>query len=61
MNTAISKQNCSKNISNLKELGYFINPSEGRLACGDVGIGKLASVDTIVEGTANSSFNKDGP
>ncbi|NLK97498.1 MAG: bifunctional phosphopantothenoylcysteine decarboxylase/phosphopantothenate--cysteine ligase CoaBC [Epulopiscium sp.] len=51
MNTAMYQNKIvQKNISNLKELGYyFINPSEGRLACGDVGIGKLASVDTIVE------------
>lgn len=51
MNTAMYQNKIvQKNISSLKELGYyFINPSEGRLACGDVGIGKLASVDTIVE------------
>ncbi|MEG2016892.1 MAG: bifunctional phosphopantothenoylcysteine decarboxylase/phosphopantothenate--cysteine ligase CoaBC [Clostridium sp.] len=38
------------NISKLKGLGYeFINPSSGRLACGDVGDGKLADTELIVE------------
>ena len=38
------------NISKLKDFGYkFIEPASGRLACGDVGIGKLADVNTIVE------------
>ncbi|MDO5779592.1 MAG: bifunctional phosphopantothenoylcysteine decarboxylase/phosphopantothenate--cysteine ligase CoaBC [Clostridium sp.] len=38
------------NIEKLKSYGYeFIEPSSGRLACGDIGIGKLADVNTIVE------------
>lgn len=38
------------NIEKLKNFGYdFIEPASGRLACGDVGIGKLADVNTIVE------------
>ncbi len=38
-----------RNINTLKELGYnFVNPESGRLACGDVGEGKLASPETIV-------------
>ncbi|KXZ39596.1 phosphopantothenoylcysteine decarboxylase / phosphopantothenate--cysteine ligase [Alkalithermobacter thermoalcaliphilus JW-YL-7 = DSM 7308] len=38
------------NIKKLKELGYdFIDPEEGRLACGDVGKGKLASPEVIVD------------
>ena len=38
------------NIKRLKEYGYkFIEPASGRLACGDVGKGKLADVNTIVE------------
>ncbi|HHW66763.1 bifunctional phosphopantothenoylcysteine decarboxylase/phosphopantothenate--cysteine ligase CoaBC [Defluviitalea raffinosedens] len=51
MNTAMYLNKIvQKNIRTLKELGYyFINPSEGRLACGDVGIGKLADVDVIIE------------
>ncbi len=37
-----------KNISFLKELGYkFVDPASGRLACGDIGAGKLAEVDDI--------------
>ncbi|RDY25199.1 bifunctional phosphopantothenoylcysteine decarboxylase/phosphopantothenate--cysteine ligase CoaBC [Romboutsia weinsteinii] len=39
-----------RNINSLKELGYkFIEPESGRLACGDVGKGKLATPETIVE------------
>ncbi|MCT4688174.1 bifunctional phosphopantothenoylcysteine decarboxylase/phosphopantothenate--cysteine ligase CoaBC [Vallitalea sp.] len=38
------------NIKKLKNHGYkFIKPDSGRLACGDLGIGKLANVDTIIE------------
>ena len=38
------------NIEKLKSYGYeFIEPASGRLACGDIGIGKLADVNTIVE------------
>jgi len=39
-----------ENIEKLKGLGYhFVSPGAGRLACGDVGEGKLALVDDIVE------------
>ncbi len=39
-----------ENIKKLKDYGYeFINPSSGRLACGDVGDGKLADTEEIVE------------
>ena len=38
------------NIQKLKEFGYsFIDPDEGRLACGDTGKGKLADVEAIVD------------
>lgn len=38
-----------RNINILKELGYnFVNPESGRLACGDIGKGKLATPETIV-------------
>ncbi len=38
------------NISTLKKFGYkFIEPESGRLACGDLGKGKLASPETIVD------------
>jgi phosphopantothenoylcysteine decarboxylase/phosphopantothenate--cysteine ligase len=37
------------NIQKLKSLGYkFIEPIKGKLACGDVGVGHLAEVETIV-------------
>ncbi|MDR5658327.1 bifunctional phosphopantothenoylcysteine decarboxylase/phosphopantothenate--cysteine ligase CoaBC [Serpentinicella sp. ANB-PHB4] len=39
-----------RNIIKLKSLGYeFINPGAGRLACGDIGAGKLAEPVDIVE------------
>lgn len=39
-----------RNISILKDLGYnFVEPESGRLACGDIGKGKLASPETIVD------------
>ena len=38
-----------ENIEKLRSRGYkFISPQSGILACGDEGIGKLASVETIV-------------
>ena len=42
------------NIAKLKNYGYyFVNPETGMLACGDVGIGKLAKVDTIIDYVKN--------
>ncbi|MEF9952509.1 MAG: bifunctional phosphopantothenoylcysteine decarboxylase/phosphopantothenate--cysteine ligase CoaBC [Clostridium sp.] len=39
-----------RNINTLKEFGYhFIDPISGRLACGDVGIGKMESPEVIVD------------
>ena len=39
-----------RNINILRELGYnFVDPESGRLACGDVGEGKLASPEKIVD------------
>lgn len=39
-----------QNIHKLTELGYkFIKPSSGRLACGDVGTGKLEDTDFIAQ------------
>lgn len=38
-----------RNIEDLKSLGYdFIEPGSGRLACGDVGAGKMAEPEDIV-------------
>ena len=49
-----------ENISKLKAYEYnFIEPDSGRLACGDLGIGKLASPDTIVNELINNlTINK---
>lgn len=39
-----------KNMATLKDLGYgFINPASGRLACGDIGRGKLENTGIIAE------------
>ncbi len=39
-----------ENIKRLKSLGYkFVGPREGRLACGKIGIGCLAEVETIIK------------
>lgn len=39
-----------QNMEKLRGLGYyFINPGSGRLACGDVGVGKLCDIDEIVQ------------
>ncbi len=48
-----------KNISTLKELGYnFVEPESGRLACGDIGKGKLATPETIVDDVVNLLMQK---
>lgn len=41
-------QNNIKALKNYDKY-YFVEPASGRLACGDIGTGKLAKVDTIVE------------
>ncbi len=49
-----------KNIETLKGYGYeFISPASGRLACGDVGEGKLADVNDIVNNIINGFVKKD--
>lgn len=49
------------NIKKLKKYNYkFIEPQSGRLACGDIGIGKLASVEYIYDAiTSELCKNKD--
>ncbi|MCX5777897.1 MAG: hypothetical protein NTU66_01545 [Elusimicrobia bacterium] len=38
-----------KNVALLKKYGYtFVDPESGELACGVTGVGRLASLDTIV-------------
>ena len=51
MNTAMYENPIvQENIAYLKSKGYlFIEPEAGWLACGDVGSGKLATPDTIVD------------
>ncbi|MBS4539733.1 bifunctional phosphopantothenoylcysteine decarboxylase/phosphopantothenate--cysteine ligase CoaBC [Clostridium sp. D2Q-11] len=47
-----------QNMEKLQNLGYeFIPPGEGRLACGDIGPGKLADPQTIVDYVVDH-FNK---
>ncbi len=49
-----------RNMKFLKELGYhFIEPDAGRLACGDVGKGKLASPEKIVDTIIYALSKKD--
>ena len=49
-----------RNITILKELGYnFVNPESGRLACGDVGEGKLAQPEVIVNEVVNLLTDKE--
>ncbi|MGL5086552.1 MAG: bifunctional phosphopantothenoylcysteine decarboxylase/phosphopantothenate--cysteine ligase CoaBC [Clostridium sp.] len=59
MNTNMYKNAIvQNNIEKLKGFGYeFIEPASGRLACGDIGIGKLADVKIIVE-TVLSEIHK---
>jgi phosphopantothenoylcysteine decarboxylase/phosphopantothenate--cysteine ligase len=46
-----------ENVNRLKSLGYtFIEPEEGRLACGEEGAGRLASPETIVHAVEASLF-----
>ncbi|MST63144.1 bifunctional phosphopantothenoylcysteine decarboxylase/phosphopantothenate--cysteine ligase CoaBC [Peptostreptococcus anaerobius] len=48
------------NIKRLKKYGYrFIDPSSGLLACGDIGVGKLADVDEIVDYVENFFDEQD--
>ncbi len=55
MNTNMYKNPIvQENIEALKKKGYtFISPAEGRLACGDVGEGKLAAVEDILRAIVN--------
>ena len=44
-----------QNIEKLISLGYqFIEPESGRLACGDIGIGKLADTNEIIRFIVNT-------
>lgn len=48
-----------ENIKKLKNFGYeFIEPQEGRLACGDIGKGKLAKIETIISYVEKKLYDK---
>lgn len=59
MNTNMYKNHIlQRNIKTLKALDYnFVNPESGRLACGDVGEGKLASPEVIVDAVVDLLCN----
>ena len=50
MNTVMYRQQVTQdNLARLTTLGYeIVSPASGQLACGDVGEGKLASLDTLL-------------
>ena len=48
-----------RNIDTLRALNYeFIEPESGRLACGDIGKGKLATPESIVEAVVDALTKK---
>ena len=48
-----------RNIDTLRALNYdFIEPESGRLACGDIGKGKLATPENIVKAVVNALTTK---
>ena len=61
MNTNMLENSVTQeNIAYLKEKSIsFIESDEGRLACGDVGKGKLAKVEKIIEFLKNFQSEKD--
>jgi len=47
------------NVQRLKSLGYrFVGPESGRLACGDEGVGRLASVGAIINAVRDAVGGK---
>jgi phosphopantothenoylcysteine decarboxylase/phosphopantothenoylcysteine decarboxylase/phosphopantothenate--cysteine ligase len=56
MNTAMYENSIVQdNIKKLLAHGYqFVEPKESRLACGDVGKGALADIDTIIAAVENA-------
>ncbi|MCX7661996.1 MAG: hypothetical protein N2Z79_04870 [Candidatus Omnitrophica bacterium] len=43
-----------ENIKKLKKIGYkFVEPIKGRLACGKIGFGHLADIETIIKEVKN--------
>lgn len=60
MNTNMYNNNIvQQNINKLKDFGYkFIEPASGRLACGDIGQGKLEQVDIIIQTVTSLLYDK---
>jgi phosphopantothenoylcysteine decarboxylase/phosphopantothenoylcysteine decarboxylase/phosphopantothenate--cysteine ligase len=60
MNTAMYENPITRdNIKKLTEYGYhFVEPRESRLACGDLGKGALADLNTIID-TVHSLLEQD--
>lgn len=60
MNTVMwEAPSVQRNINILKSDGVqFIEPEVGRMACGEIGSGKLAEVETIVDAIENIDFPK---
>jgi len=49
-----------RNMDDLRSLGYqFIDPDSGRLACGDIGAGKFAQPERIVDTIVRAFRDKD--
>ena len=63
MNTAMyDNPIVQENLAKLIRYGYkIITPDTGLLACGDVGRGKLASVETIVDAANEVLFERERP
>lgn len=54
-----AKAEVQRNVSTLRELGYVVvPPEEGRTACGDVGVGKLADVTVVAEDILRLAYGK---
>ncbi len=51
-----------RNIASLKALGYmFVGPESGRLACGDVGPGRMAAPERIVDFAMHALHGRGRP
>ena len=51
-----------RNIASLKALGYmFVGPESGRLACGDMGAGRMASPERIVDFAMHALHGRGRP
>ncbi len=53
------KAEVQRNLASLRELGYtVVPPAEGRTACGDEGVGRLADVNVIAEDIIRAAYDK---